>query len=230
MRPGFNPWVGRISWRRKWQPIPVFFPGKSHGQRSLVGYSPWGCKESDTTEQLHFTRFVIVFLSRSKHLLISCYSLRPQWFWSSRKKKICHCFHFFPVYLLWSDGTGYHNLRFFNVEFQANTALSQRLTSPFSVFVPSFCFCYFVSISLFYFYFSHNSQIQNASFIVLKIQPFKAPYNTLKCSILPFWVINCILVILFIFIFWLCSTVYGILVSWPGIKPVPPTLEAQSLN
>ena len=41
-------------WRRKWQPTPVFLPGKSHGQRSLVGYSPWGCKESDTTER-HIT-------------------------------------------------------------------------------------------------------------------------------------------------------------------------------
>ena len=39
-----------IIWRRKWQPTPVFLPGKSHGLRSLVGYSPWGCKESDTTE------------------------------------------------------------------------------------------------------------------------------------------------------------------------------------
>ena len=40
--------------RRKWQATPVFLPGKSHGRRSLVGYSPWGCKESDTTELLHF--------------------------------------------------------------------------------------------------------------------------------------------------------------------------------
>ena len=38
-------------WRRKWHPTPVFLPGKSHGQRSLVGYSPWGHKESDTTER-----------------------------------------------------------------------------------------------------------------------------------------------------------------------------------
>ena len=38
-RPGINPWVGRIPWRRKWQPIPVFLPGKSLGQRSLAGYS-----------------------------------------------------------------------------------------------------------------------------------------------------------------------------------------------
>ena len=39
-----NPWVTKIPWRRKWQPIPVLLPGKSHGQKSLVGYCPWGCK------------------------------------------------------------------------------------------------------------------------------------------------------------------------------------------
>ena len=48
---GFNPWVGKIPWRRGWQPSPVFLTGKSHGQRSLVGYSPWGCKESDTIKR-----------------------------------------------------------------------------------------------------------------------------------------------------------------------------------
>ena len=41
----FSPWVGKISWRRIWQPTPVFLPGESHGQRSLGGYGPWGCKE-----------------------------------------------------------------------------------------------------------------------------------------------------------------------------------------
>ena len=48
----FNPWVRKILWKRKRQPIPVFLPGKSHGQRSLVGYSLWGHKESDTIERL----------------------------------------------------------------------------------------------------------------------------------------------------------------------------------
>ena len=43
----FNPWFRKIPWRREWQPTPVFLPGKSHGQRSLAGYSTWGCKESD---------------------------------------------------------------------------------------------------------------------------------------------------------------------------------------
>ena len=50
----FNPCVGKIPWRRKWQPTPVFLPGKSHGRRSLVAYSPWGRKESDRTEWLPF--------------------------------------------------------------------------------------------------------------------------------------------------------------------------------
>ena len=50
----FNPCVGKIPRRRKWQPTPVFLPGESHGQRSLVGYRPRGRKESDKTEWLHF--------------------------------------------------------------------------------------------------------------------------------------------------------------------------------
>ena len=49
----FNPWVGKISWRSKWQPTPVFLPGESHGQRSLAGYKQWGHKELDTTEHTH---------------------------------------------------------------------------------------------------------------------------------------------------------------------------------
>ena len=48
-----DPWVGKIPWRRKWYPTPVFLPGKSHGQRNLAGYSPWGCKELDITDQAH---------------------------------------------------------------------------------------------------------------------------------------------------------------------------------
>ena len=48
---GFDPWVGKIPWRRKWQPISVFLPGKSHGWRSLAGYTPGGDKDSDTTDQ-----------------------------------------------------------------------------------------------------------------------------------------------------------------------------------
>jgi len=56
-RPRFNPWVGKIPWRRKWQPTPVFLPGELHEQRSLVGYSPWHCKELDVTDQLTLSLF-----------------------------------------------------------------------------------------------------------------------------------------------------------------------------
>ena len=57
----FDPWIGNILWRREWLPTPLFLPGKFHGQRSLVGYSPWDCKESDTAEQL--TPFTFTFAS-----------------------------------------------------------------------------------------------------------------------------------------------------------------------
>ena len=49
-RAGFSPQVGKIPWRRKWEDHPVFLPGESHGQRSLVSYGSWGHKESDMTE------------------------------------------------------------------------------------------------------------------------------------------------------------------------------------
>ena len=62
-RPGFDSWIGKIPWKRQWQSTPVLLPGKSHGWRSLVGYSPWARKESDTTERLHF------------HLALHCYML-----------------------------------------------------------------------------------------------------------------------------------------------------------
>ena len=48
----YVPWVQNIPWRSEWLPTPVFLAGESHGRRSLVGYSPWGRKQSDTTEPL----------------------------------------------------------------------------------------------------------------------------------------------------------------------------------
>ena len=50
-RQGLDTWVGKIPWRRAWKPIPVFLPGESYGQRSLVGYSPWGHRELATTKE-----------------------------------------------------------------------------------------------------------------------------------------------------------------------------------
>ena len=52
-RCGFDPCVGTIPWRRKWQLTPAFLPGEFHGKRCLEGYSLWGHKESDTTEHTH---------------------------------------------------------------------------------------------------------------------------------------------------------------------------------
>ena len=57
--PGFSPGLGKIPWRRTWQAPPAFLPGGSHGQRSLDGYSPWGHRQSDTTEQLTISLFKI---------------------------------------------------------------------------------------------------------------------------------------------------------------------------
>ena len=60
-----DPWVGNIPWRRKWQPTPIFLPGKSQGQRSLVGYSPWGLQRviyNLVTEQQQATKLSTEFL------------------------------------------------------------------------------------------------------------------------------------------------------------------------
>ena len=73
----FDPWVTKIPWRRKWQPTPIFLPGKSPEQRSLVGYSPWSCKESDRTERqsTHTAKYLIY---TEKYNKISCLHHRIQ--------------------------------------------------------------------------------------------------------------------------------------------------------
>ena len=60
-RPEFDPWIWKIPWKREWLPTPLFLPGESHGQKSLLGYSPWGYKEMDMTEQLTHTHNLIIF-------------------------------------------------------------------------------------------------------------------------------------------------------------------------
>ena len=91
-RPGFSPCIGKIPWRRKWQPIPVLLPGKSHGCRSLAGYSPWGRKESYTTERLHFLFFVrfihIIVCSCKLFLFIPLWNV-PQSIVYSVVSKLC---------------------------------------------------------------------------------------------------------------------------------------------
>ena len=64
-RHGFNPWVRKIPWWRKWQPIPVFLLENSQGQRRLVGYSPCGRKELDVTEHVLITLFNLKYLIKA---------------------------------------------------------------------------------------------------------------------------------------------------------------------
>ena len=56
----FNLWVGKIPWSRKWQPTPAFLPGKSHGQSSLMGYSPWVTKSQTRLKQLSIAHIIII--------------------------------------------------------------------------------------------------------------------------------------------------------------------------
>ena len=67
----FEPWVGKIPWGRKWPSTPVLLPGKSHGQRSLVGYSLRGLKESDTTELAHIIHDIRI---RNRYVVLSLWS------------------------------------------------------------------------------------------------------------------------------------------------------------
>ena len=95
-RRGFDPWVRKIPWKRKWWPTPVFLPGKSRGQLSLMGYSPWGLKESDMTEWLyiHYTVAYITFavvLQLGVHMCVL-----PTGLWTLQGQRqglihLCHC-------------------------------------------------------------------------------------------------------------------------------------------
>ena len=102
----------KIPWRRKWQSTPVFLPGKSHGQWNLVGYSPWGHKESNMTEQL----CIIMALPFSFHniLLWKVSNRQKSWKNVTMGKKKQHT-HTQIIYLPWdspgkSTGVGCHFL------------------------------------------------------------------------------------------------------------------------
>ena len=73
----FNPWLGKIPWRREQLPTPLFWPGEFHGQRSLEGYSPWGHKESDMTERFHYKDQKNRSMEQNKE-----YTNRPTHVWS----------------------------------------------------------------------------------------------------------------------------------------------------
>ena len=69
----FDPWVRKIPWRRTWQPTPIFLPGKSHGQRSLLGYTP-RVTESDMTDHVCS---VSLYLCNGKHIIYVCRLILP---------------------------------------------------------------------------------------------------------------------------------------------------------
>ena len=94
------PGLGRPPCRRKWQPTPVFLPGKSHGQKNLVGYSSWDCKESDTTERLtlspHFLgslQILTPVITKLLNCLCVCF-LRGVPGGSDDKESTCQCRRF----------------------------------------------------------------------------------------------------------------------------------------
>ena len=91
MRREFDPWVGKIPWRRVWQLTPVFLPGESHGQRSLAGYSPWGGKKSDTTEGTSACRHTLKPLN---HHSVNCFFLLkyPELSFKALVTELCQVF------------------------------------------------------------------------------------------------------------------------------------------
>ena len=76
-RHGFDPWVREIPWRRKWQPTPIVVQGKSHGQKSLAGYSPWVHKEWDTERLSTAQCYLVCFFFKS--LFIVLQGLKSIW-------------------------------------------------------------------------------------------------------------------------------------------------------
>ena len=104
-RPGFSPQVRKVPWSRDWLHTPVFLPGEFHGQRSMAGYSPWGHKESDTTEWLRST-----FINRHSTLRKSLSSLFIHLFTSVLTHKflfyseVCNSILFILMLQLSSEG------------------------------------------------------------------------------------------------------------------------------
>ena len=96
----FDSGVRKLSWRRAWQPTPVFFPGESHGQRSLAGYSPWGHKESDTTEVTSHARTLglsYLFFQGASIFLISWFQSLSIMILESKKIKSASVSIFSPL-------------------------------------------------------------------------------------------------------------------------------------
>ena len=100
----FDPWVGKVPWRRKWQPTSVLLPGKSHGQ-SLVGYGPWSCKESNITEHTQGK----TQLCTKTYMWLSLVIMNDFWFF----------FHF-PSFLQWFHAFKMRTVKTFSFNIYVN--------------------------------------------------------------------------------------------------------------
>ena len=97
-QPRYGPWVGKIPWRRECLPNPVFLPGEFHGQRSLVGNSPWDRKESDTTDRLTLTYWVRWSPWSPAPLWVSLlFCFHAPFAQTSHSQPTCFSFSSFPV-------------------------------------------------------------------------------------------------------------------------------------
>ena len=118
-RLGLDPWVRKIPWRRAWQPTPVFLPGESYQQRSLVGCRLWGRTESDTTEA-------------TQHNIKCSYCIHQQMRRASSKfhpLKIC----FFYIYYL--------DIRTLSYSYEKRISLNVRCVKE-HIFIQNICFCF----------------------------------------------------------------------------------------
>ena len=84
----FDPWIGKIPWRRKWKLTPVFLSGKSHRQRRLAGYNPWGHKESNTTERLTLLSSQLTKHQKQLHPSATTYAMYLEQF--TTEKSVTH--------------------------------------------------------------------------------------------------------------------------------------------
>ena len=112
-RCGLNPWVGKIPWRRAWQPTPVFLPGESHGQRSLAGYSPQCCRMSDTTKVTSCVRARLHTHTHTHRLLLHIVLI-----WLASQQLLVTDIWYFLVLIMHQGrgrGTGKRALRFCSV-------------------------------------------------------------------------------------------------------------------
>ena len=128
-----DPWVRKVLWRRKWQPTSVFLPGKSHEQRSLEGYSLWGCNESGMTKHIHTTSmitsptplfYLVPAISISSLLLeypalnwllpLDCYNLPPSSNWAHSLISWLPCLRF--QHMLSTTNHPYPDLYFYPIE------------------------------------------------------------------------------------------------------------------